>query len=233
MNNKFYTQLLEEITRQLEEGRIPWHKPWTWGPAYNAITEKRYRGLNSLNLAMISSSRGYSDPRWMTYKQAEAKGWQVENAKGMGVLVQYWKFEEVPETDEMGEQIINEDGLPVMRRKVGVFYAYVFNACHITGIPPLPKPELRIEEENEKAEQIIKNSNAKIEHIQSDKAAYSPGRDIIIMPKRAQFDSINSLTLELARSILNNDSNSTRHNWARYKESEESKATLLEAANDL
>ena len=35
-------------------------------------------------------TRGYDDPRWMTYKQAAEQGWQVRKGE-RGTHIEYWE----------------------------------------------------------------------------------------------------------------------------------------------
>lgn len=43
----------------------------------NPTTGKRYKGINAIHLM----AQGYSDQRWMTYKQATAAGAQVRKGE--------------------------------------------------------------------------------------------------------------------------------------------------------
>ena len=88
----FHLVVAEKLIDQLERGIAPWQKPWAAGESYlphNPTTGKTYKGINSLQL--LSEER--ADPRWLTYKQAQAEGAQVRRGE-KGTLVQYWKFEE-------------------------------------------------------------------------------------------------------------------------------------------
>ena len=88
----FHLVVAEKLIDQLERGTAPWQKPWAAGESYlpyNPTTGKTYKGINSLQL--LSEER--ADPRWLTYKQAQAEGAQVRRGE-KGTLVQYWKFEE-------------------------------------------------------------------------------------------------------------------------------------------
>src|SRR5260370_28376264 len=77
MNTSDFAQrLADKLIAQLKEGTAPWQKPWlegqSFGP-YNPTTGDRYRGVNIL--ALISTN--FSDPRWMTNKQAQQLGEHV------------------------------------------------------------------------------------------------------------------------------------------------------------
>lgn len=195
MQNKkpFYEQVAEKLIEQLRQGTAPWQKPWDGGGLpdfmpHNAITGRRYRGINNLWL----QAQGRKDPRWMTYKQASSIGAQVRRGE-KGTVVEYWQFtEEVPKTDEKGQEIIGQDGKPeketVRLERPKVFHAVVFNGEQIDGLPPLKLRPLSWNPD-ERAENILKNSGAVIDHRHGDRAFYSPSRDSITLPLREQFES--------------------------------------------
>lgn len=179
------------MNEQLKKGTAPWQKPWKPGDLhaafpFNPTTNKRYRGINSLNLM----SREFTDPRWMTYKQAEAVGAQV--CKGQkSTPVQYWLFtEEQIKTDEQGAQIVDTEGKPIKvhikLEHPKVFYAAVFNAEQIDNLP-----ELIVKAPNwdplERAENLLHHSQANIRHGEIDRAFYRPSTDSIHLPHKHQF----------------------------------------------
>lgn|GEM_PF-3711394 len=53
------------------------------------------------------------DPRWMTFKQASEKGWQVRKGEKAS-LIQYVKLHQlVPKKDERGKPILDEKENPL------------------------------------------------------------------------------------------------------------------------
>ncbi|CAB0819522.1 DNA primase TraC [Corynebacterium diphtheriae] len=175
----FHEVVAEKLIEQLKAGTAPWQKPWQPGVPnammpMNPTSGKRYRGINAIHLM----SQGYDDPRWMTYKQAQAAGAQVQKGE-KGTQVQYWKFtEEQDKVDEQGRPIRDAEGktqkVSVELERPRVFFATVFNAQQIEGLPPL---ELKPQQENEweaieRAEHILQASGAKITHAPGDRAFY-------------------------------------------------------------
>ena len=195
-----YRQVLtDKLIEQLESGTAPWQKPWDARVGsdrlpFNPTTGKPYRGANSLYLSAVGMEKGYSDPRWTTYKQADAQGWQVRKGE-KGALVEYWKFSErQQELDSTGKPIIGDDGQPkmidVMLEKPQVFRAVVFNAQQMDNVPELSKaPRMYEWDPDARAEAILKSSGARIYHDQADRAFYSPSKDEIHLPAREQFKS--------------------------------------------
>ena len=71
----FRQEVTDRIINMLENGVAPWQKPWNPADAsldmpMNPTTGKTYRGGNAIHLMATGLSRGYGDPRWMTYRQA-------------------------------------------------------------------------------------------------------------------------------------------------------------------
>lgn len=91
----FRQELTDKFVAALEEGRIPWQKPWNESATplatpINAITEKPYQGGNRLWLTMTQLDRNYEDPRWLTYNQAQAFGGSVMKGE-KGTQIEFWR----------------------------------------------------------------------------------------------------------------------------------------------
>ncbi|GKS70572.1 antirestriction protein ArdC [Nitrosomonas sp. PY1] len=189
----FHEQVAENLIEQLKKGAAPWQKPWEPGDLLavlpmNPTTGKRYRGINSLNLM----SRAYTDPRWLTYKQAVSLGAQVRKGE-KSMLVQYWKFtDERIKNDDSGNPVFNTEGQPIKEQvrleRPRVFYAAVFNAQQMDNLPEL---DIKAPDWDplERAEHILQASNAVIRHGEADRAFYRPSTDSIHLPHKHQFST--------------------------------------------
>jgi len=187
----FHEQVAENLIEQLKKGVAPWQKPWEPGDLLavlpvNPTTGKRYRGINSLNLM----SRAYTDPRWLTYKQAVSLGAQVRKGE-KSTLVQYWKFtEEHIKTDDNNNPVLNNEGNSIKEQvrleRPRVFYAAVFNAQQMDNLPEL---DIKAPDWDplERAERILQASHAVIHHGEADRAFYRPSTDSIHLPHKHQF----------------------------------------------
>ena len=191
----FVETVSEKIIEQLKTGTAPWQKPWhddkQKSLPYNPISDKRYKGINTLHLMAESIRKGYSDPRWLTYKQAISLDAQVRTGE-KSTIVQYWKFTDlVDKVDRDGNPVLDENGKKVKEEieldKPRVFYANVFNAEQIDNLPPLPIRELKWDP-IERAETILKNSGANIFN-DSNNPYYSINKDEIHLPGKEFFDS--------------------------------------------
>ena len=189
----YHEQVAESLIAQLKQGTAPWQKPWQPGNPllsfpHNPTTQKRYRGINALYLM----SKGHTDPRWLTYKQAAGLGAQVRKGE-KSTWIQYWKFtDERIRKDDNGNPVLKGDGKPaketVKLERPRVFYASVFNAEQIDNLP-----ELIIDPPTwnpiERAELILQASSAAIEHGEHDRAFYRPATDRIHLPHKHQFET--------------------------------------------
>lgn len=185
----FRKEVTDQIIEMLEKGTAPWQKPWEPGSLqlpFNPTTEKSYRGGNALHLMAVGTRRGFDDPRWLTYKQAAASGWQVR-AGEKGTQIEFWQFGEEPKKGQAPEGSLdretgNSDYRGPLRR---VFT--VFNAKQIDGISTYIPKERADWEIAETGESILRNSGAKIVHDQNDRAFYSRSADRIHLPPNAAF----------------------------------------------
>lgn len=186
--------MVETLIEQLKAGTAPWQKPWDPGDPnvhlpMNPATGRRYRGINVLYLM----AQGRSDSRWMTYRQAAAMGAQVRRGE-KGTPVQYWKFREEQDLlDDKGRPVFDAQGKrvkeTVILERPRVFFATVFNAEQIDGLPPLPPRNEQSWDAVERADNLLKASGARITHAAGNLAFYRPSSDSITLPERGQFDS--------------------------------------------
>jgi putative DNA primase/helicase len=191
LKRAFHEQVADRLIEQLQQGTAPWQKPWEPGEPgtfmpHNPATGKRYKGINAIRLL----AQGRTDPRWMTYKQAAGAGAQVRTGE-KGTAIQYWKFTaEQTKVDQDGQPVLDSRGQPVKEdvrpERPRVFFATVFNAQQIDGLPPLQHKE-RAWNAEERAEQVLQASGAAIHHGEHDRAFYRPATDRIHLPERAQF----------------------------------------------
>src|SRR6266568_147630 len=84
-----YEIVTNKILEKLEQGQVPWHKPWdtkTGSPA-NIVTGKEYNGIN----VMLLGSQRYDSKYWLSFKQCQEKGGNVRKGEKGSVIV-FWNF---------------------------------------------------------------------------------------------------------------------------------------------
>ena len=82
-----YEIVTERILQKLEQGIVPWHKPWEQGIPRNLVTKKPYRGVN----VFLTASAGFTSPYWLTLKQANEQGGGIRKGE-KGTPVIFWKW---------------------------------------------------------------------------------------------------------------------------------------------
>jgi antirestriction protein ArdC len=186
-----YEIVIERIVKLLEQGVIPWRRPWSAGGApRNLVSKKIYRGVNFFLL----SATKYVSPYWLTLRQANGLGGSVRKGEH-GEIVVFWKVEHGKEQEDESEADAEtiDEGEKSRRRFVLRFYrVYNLEQCELpaTFIEKLPKIETYQHDPIEAAERIIANMpNPPAIEYGGTKAFYSPSADRITLPPRELFSS--------------------------------------------
>jgi antirestriction protein ArdC len=181
-----YQEVTDKIMAMLEEGTVPWHKPWDAAPR-NFASDYRYRGIN---IWLLYASE-YKQPAWLTYKQARQLGGHVRKGeKGSHVI--YWdRFMKEVESDGDTEF----KSIPFMK----VYTVFNIEQCEDI------KVETKEVEELASAEAIISGYDGRPEVKKGgNSAAYSLRDDVVYIPHPETFDIMagyySTLFHELAHS---------------------------------
>ena len=195
--------LMDAVLKNLDSGVGLWKQGWAGGGApVSAITGKSYNGVNRLSLMLAASERGYSDNRWMTFKQMEDKGWSFKrNAEGKslgrnaGVPIEYFELRDKETKQPFDRHTL--DGMTADERneymEENVYplrkYYRVFNGDVIEGIPALESKKTDESGYNRRAQDLINiwsDTECPIVHGGS-MAYYNPVNDEIRLPRRESF----------------------------------------------
>lgn len=184
-----HQQVTDTIIQQLEDGVVPWHKPWNGAESRmlalpkNHTTTKKYRGINILLLWASSIKNQFLTDDWGSFKQWQEKKESVRKGEKGSLIVYYDTFEKEVE----GE--IKE--IPFLKK------SFVFNRCQLVSYDPAENVKLLNEtslvERIEKVDAFIKNTSAVIVN-QDLQAAYDPAADQILMPLPEAFNDTPSST---------------------------------------
>jgi antirestriction protein ArdC len=184
-----YAMVTEKIVNLLEQGIVPWRRPWSaTGLPRNLVSKKPYRGVN---LLLLSATK-YVSPLWLTMKQANELGGSVRKGEHSQIVV-FWKVDQIAnagtdtgaESDETDEK---------SRRRFVLRYYRLFNLeqCELPQavLDKLPKIETHQHDPIEAAERIVAGmpNPPEIERAGS-KAFYSSITDRITLPPRELFIS--------------------------------------------
>lgn len=201
MAEKFnvYQAVTDRIIKQLEQGNIPWNKPWhgVMSGAFNRVSKKPYSLLNQMLLE--------HDGEYATYKQWQDLGGQVRKGEKSEIVV-FWKMLPVTETDSAGNKV--EKTIPLLK------YYNVFHISQIEGVEPLKTEELKPQEPITEAEKIkveyMERENILINEIVSDKAFYSPSQDYIQVPCKEQYKDIKEFYSTLFHEMIHSTGHKSR-----------------------
>lgn len=116
MAKSVYEMVTDRIISQLEQGVIPWEKPWTGirSGAYNRISKKPYSLLNQ----MLLQHKG----EYATFAQWQKLGGHVRKGEKSEIIV-FWKIQPVEEEQEDGTKVVKQ--IPLLR---------YFNVFHISQV---------------------------------------------------------------------------------------------------
>ncbi len=198
----------DRIIELLDQGKLPpWEKDWQDSPhgfPVNAISMKPYRGINRWMTLMTQQIMGYADPRWLTYRQAEALGGHVRRGENSTTVV-FWKrvtsrrnHEEGQEPDQGNRP--NADAGPdgekapatyPMLRAYHVFNVEQTEECRLK---PLPEQDLSDHDPVELAEAIIAGmpDPPGFETYPASNQAphYTPRKDLVRVPEMGRYRSV-------------------------------------------
>jgi antirestriction protein ArdC len=177
-----YSEVSARIVAELERGAAPWVKPWSatagQNVPQNAVTNRPYSGCNVI-LLWLARSRGWSTPRFLTFKQAIEAGGNVRKGEH-GTKVVFIKQLHVQDDEEADARIV-----PMMREYT------VFNVDQCESLPESIKAgrPMRIRNSDTRdalADQFLRSTGADIREGHGE-AYYAPGQDFISMPAFGSF----------------------------------------------
>ncbi|QHP53725.1 DNA primase TraC [Serratia plymuthica] len=178
-----YQTVTDNIIAALEAGVKPWACPWQRvagmsGLPSNYATQVAYNGMNIMLLWCSASKQGFSDSRWMTYKQALAAGGQVRKGEHGTAAIFYTTLEKENDAGEV-EQI------PMLKSFT------VFNIQQIDGLPlttETASPEATFDPLPQ-GENLFRKSGANIIE-KGQNAFFSPSTDEVWLPERHLFSDV-------------------------------------------
>ena len=172
-----YQVITDRILALLEQGTVPWHKPWdsAMGLPRNLFSQRSYRGIN----VWLLTAMGLPSPFWATFHQVKAAGGSIRKG-ARGVPVVFWKVyhHEDTETGEAEKRF-------VLRQYT------VFNAVQLDGVAI---PEITVLAHRftplERCEHLVNAMPQRPAIIHGhQRAFYTPATDTLHMPVLACFQS--------------------------------------------
>ena len=221
MGVNVYQIVTDRIITELENGIIPWEKPWTGvrSGAYSRATGRPYSVLNQLLLRKPGE--------YLTFKQATEAGGSVRKGEKASLVV-FWKPLPVKEKTKDGKEVTKI--VPLLR------YYHVFHIDQCDGVKPrFTEDDLKPVDPIAEAEAVLADYSTRahvpIINEKGDRAYYSPARDEIHLPLREQFPKV----AEYSSTAFHESVHSTGHekrlnrlsNTAHFGSEESSKEELV------
>ena len=199
--------ITDRIVAELEQGVIPWQKPWSGVQgAISHTTGKRYSLLNQILLGCRSGE-------FVTFKEAQREGGYVKKGEKSSMIV-FWKFMETAKRDADGSVVHGADGKTLMESVPFLRYYNVFHIDQCEGITAkhstataFPDGAEVLEAAQEIIYDYLSREGVKLSHMEGDKAFYRPSTDEVVLPIRKQFVS----TAEYYSTVFHELTHSTGH----------------------
>ena len=201
-NRKDYAKMLaDQFTKQLDDCDAEWIKEWTaYGvsESFNAVTKRKYHGINALHLMLVAMDKGYTDPRWVTMNQIKdidgkyhpGQDWLLQKGT-KGTYIEYWFCYDKIAKRSVSWDVYRNDikaGRDPNEFSINPTYHCVFNASCVDGVP-----ELKVEERDIEADDLIATLSIEMKvpifHDGGTKAFYIPSKDEIHLPNIKSFHS--------------------------------------------
>lgn len=183
-----YAEVTARVIAELEQGRLPWVQPWDAAacgcamPA-NAVTGRRYSGINVLILWAAVVEGRYASQRWLTFKQAQAAGGNVRKGERGTTVCYADRFTPKDEAERARDEDREARQLAFLKRFT------VFNVAQCEGLPErfADLPELPAKADIlPQVRRLIDASGADF-RVGGGEAYYSPSGDYVAVPPQAAF----------------------------------------------
>ena len=198
MSKSVYEIVTERVLAEMQNGIIPWQKPWKGGMAkFNRVSKKGYSWLNQMMLPY--------EGEYASLKQWNELGGSVK-AGERGFIVTYWNW--LQKADG-----VNADGTPHIKMIPFLRYYRVWHISQVEGVEPLPESEWKNNIIIQSAEDISGNyfgRECKLIVEPGDEAYYTPVRDEVHVPELKQFNSSEQYYATLFHEMTHSTGHKTR-----------------------
>ena len=193
MKTNVYEQITAKVIEQLENGIVPWQRPWINGSYAGCISHTSGKPYSTLNQMLL----GWRSGEWLTWGQIQTEGGRVKNGEKASFVV-FWTFIERYEL----EQVKDEQGNVTGTRKVVTGHYPVlksYNVFHIgqcEGIEPkftntpIRYEHTSIEEADRIAREYVEREGIELNIEDTNNACYSPFFDRVQVPQMEQYQNI-------------------------------------------
>ena len=194
MAQNVYQIVTDRIIEQMNQGIIPWQKPWhgVAGGAVSYETQKPYSFLNQFLLGR--------DGEWLTFNQVKKAGGSVKKGAKAGIVTFFKSYDKVQE---------NEDGTTETKKSFVLQYYHVFHIEDCDGVQSKRKDNFTPVEHQpiETAEKVVKEyvdreDTLTLQITPSNRAYFAPASDSVVVPCMSQYDDIEEFYSTLFHELV-------------------------------
>ena len=196
-----YDRITAQIVTAIEEGaprfEMPWHRAASAGAPINAITNKAYRGINTVALWVAAQVNGYQSDRWATYRAWDQLGCQVRGGEKSTCAV---FFKDLRQDQGEAEQTDDERRPRFVAKAYNVFCADQVDGYEVPAVPAELPQAARIARAEAWFDGLRTGAGLRVTE-QGDKAFYRPATDEIIVPPFPAFRSAEAFYSVLSHEV--------------------------------
>lgn len=192
--NDIYQMITDKMISELENGMIPWQKPWQNATNAGCISHTTGKPYSMINQILLGDRAG----EWLTYKQVVNEGGKVRKGEKASFVV-FWQMVEKVVKSEQVEEVSDDESTTISATRETVKHYPVlksYNVFHIDqcdGIKPRFENKAKTYDHTpiEVADEIVnlyaEREQLKVNICDSNRAFYSPVQDFVQVPKIEQY----------------------------------------------
>lgn len=190
--------ITDQIITKLEEGTVPWRRPWINGMAVNWKTGRPYRGINTILLM---------GGEYATFKQVTEAGGKVKKGE-KGQIVVFWKWIEKKNADRETDKDDAKEKIPLLR------YYKVFEINHqCEGLSSKRQDSSFEHDPVIEAEAVVKGYEDRPSITYDPGSAYyQPSPDRVNVPPMKDFEDVHEYYSTLFHELIHSSGHPKRLN---------------------
>ena len=206
--NKVYEIVTQKIIDKLNQGVIPWEKPWIG--LRNYLTKREYHGINLLLLSMEK----HQSSEFMTFRQVKDLKEGIKKGSRADMVIFFRRYE-VEARDKNGNLELDEEtGEPKKELRFALKYYNVFNLDQTT----ISLPDYGNGKQLKECEDILLNMpNPPAIKEGGNRATYNPKLDILKIPPKREFKDMEKYYSSKFHELIHSTGHETRLNRKDFK----------------
>ena len=201
--NKVYEIVTQKIIDKLNEGIIPWEKPWIG--LRNYVTKREYHGINILLLSMDK----HQSSEFITFRQVRNLKESINKGSRADMVIFFRRYEVEARDKDGNLEIDEETGEPKKEPRFALRYYNVFNLDQTT----IPLPDYGDGKQSKECEDILLNMpNPPTIEEGGNRAAYNLKLDILKIPSKREFKDMEKYYSSKFHELIHSTGHETRLN---------------------